>query len=290
MNVGSGGTLIVTNTTRRFAESMGVFKLFLTALLLLAPITEAQEEETGWDLRVCASEDNLPYSNRQLQGFENRVAEIVANELRARLVYIWLPQPHHPEYALMQLREGVCDLFMGVLDGQRPFLTTLAYYRSTNVFVYRKDAPYEVQSLDDAVLRTLHIGVLRGSPPDSALANRGIIANVRHYLANDSLSAIIDAVIADEIDVGIAWGPIAGYFSKQQPVSLELSPVTPEVDFPFNPMVLSISMGVREQDEALCDQLNMAISRRWKEIQAVLTEYGVPLLPLSQPVVSVGGS
>ncbi len=290
MITGPGGTLIVTSTTPPFVKYMGVSKLFLIVLFLLVSITKAQGGEATWDLRVCASENNLPYSNKQQQGFENRVAEVVANELRARLVYVWLPQPHHPEYALMQLREGKCDLFMGVLDRQRPFLTTLAYYRSTNVFVYRKDAPYEVQSLDDAVLRTLRIGVLRASPPDSALANRGIIDNVRHYLANDPPSAIIDAVISDEIDVSIAWGPIAGYFSKQQSVQLQLSPVTPEVDFPFNPMVLSISMGVREQDEALCDQLNVAIALRWKEIQTVLTEYGVPLLPLSQPVISIGGS
>lgn len=274
---------------RFVAKQQSITRLVPLLLALLLSVTLAQTEEGTWDLRVCASEDNLPYSSRQRQGFENRIAMIVADELHAKLTYVWLPQPHHPEYAVMLLREGNCDLFMSVLDGQEPFLTTVAYYRTTNVFVYRQDAPYVVRSLDNPVLRTLRIGVLRGSPPDNALANRGIIDKVHHYRANEPLSSITDAVAAKEIDVGIAWGPVAGYFSKQQPVPLKLTPVSPEVDMPFLPMVLSISMGVREQDEALRDLLNRAIAVRWKDIQAVLENYGVPLLPLSQPTASVSG-
>lgn len=274
---------------RLAAKHKGMTSWILTVLFLLLPIAMAQIKEASWNLRVCANEDNLPYSNRQRQGFENRIAMILADELQAKLTYVWLPQPHHPEYALIQLREGSCDLFMSVLDGQHPFLTTVAYYRSTNVFVYRKDAPYDISSLNDPVLRTLRIGVLRASPPDHALANRGIIDKVHHYLANDPPSSITDAVATKEIDLGIAWGPITGYFSEQQSVPLKLTPVSPEVDMPFLPMVLSISMGVREQDEALRDLLNRAIALRWKEIQAILENYGVPLLPLSQPTASVSG-
>lgn len=274
----------------RFAAwQQTITRLVPLLLALLLSVTLAQTEEASWDLRVCANEDNLPYSNRRRQGFENRVAAIMADELQAKLTYLWLPQPHHPEYALMLLRDGSCDLFISVLDGQDPFLTTVAYYRSTNVFVYRKDAPYEIRSFDDPMLGTLRIGVLRGSLPDSALANRGIIDKVHHYRANEPLSSITDAVAKKEIDVGIEWGPVAGYFSKQQPVPLELTPVSPEVDTPFLPMVLSISMGIREHDEALRDLLNRAIALRWSEIQTVLENYGVPLLPLSQPTVSLSG-
>jgi len=248
----------------------------------------AQTEKTSWELRVCANEDNLPYSNRLQQGFENRVAEILADELKAKLVYVWLPQPHHPEYEVILLRGGNCDLFMGVLDGRDAFITTEAYYRSTYVFVSREDASYDVHSLDDPLLHRLRLGVVRASPPDLALTNRGIVENVLHYFAKDPFSAITDAVAAEKIDLGIVWGPIAGYYSKQQLIPLTLTHVTPEVDMPFLPMVLSMSMGVREQDEALRDLLNRALVIRWKEIQAILNDYGVPLLQLSPPAISIG--
>jgi mxaJ protein len=249
----------------------------------------AAEQETGWELRVCATEDNLPYSNRELQGFENRIAALLADELGASLHYVWLSRTHNPELEASLLREGLCDVFMGVADGQEPFLTTIAYYRSGAMFVSRTDAPFSVTSLDDPALRSLTVGVMSSSPADFALAGRGLIENVRHYFPRDGVEAIIGGVMTGELDLGIVWGPVAGYLARDRE-GLLLTPVTPQIDLPFLPLVLPVSIGVRETDEALRDLLNEAIAIRWDEIQAVLQEFNVPLLPLPRPLPGAGGA
>lgn len=242
-----------------------------------------------WELRVCADPNNLPYSNRSLEGFENRIAKIIADELQAQLTYEWWPQRRG--FIGETLREGRCDVVMGVPDQFPMVLTTQPYYRSGYVFVYRADRNLTIRSLDDPVLKNLRIGVqvigddYANSPPAHALANRGIFNVVGYSVYGDysspaPLSPIMEAVVKGDVDVAIVWGPIAGYFAKRQQVPLRLVPVTPEFEPPFQPMVFSISMAVRQGDEALVKQLDQAIEKRWADIQAVLREYGVPVLPL----------
>jgi mxaJ protein len=258
----------------------------LGAWLLLAAAGLAQ----GWDLRICAQPDSLPYSNRAGKGFENRIAEVIAAEVGARPVYVWLPRANATVRDLL-LRRGECDLVMGVNDGHPGFLTTLAYYRSTFAFVYRSDSPFEIESLDDPDLRELRIGVQvagRGvGAPTLALANRGLLER-QVGLAPDydeplPLSRLVRAVASGQVDVAIVWGPVAGYFAARQEVELEIVPVTPQIDAPFVPMVSSIAMGVRPGDEALRDRLDVALARAWEEVQEILTEYRVPLEPLPAP-------
>jgi mxaJ protein len=239
-------------------------------------------------MRVCAEPNNLPFSNRSEQGFENRIAELIAQELLVELTYAWIPQPRTAIRDAM-IQEGECDLLMGVPDGLEGFVTTLPYYRSTYVFVYRKDSPFEVRSFDDPVLQELSIGVQAPGgqaigPAALALAQRGLIENQRAFVPDQSaphpLASVIQAVADGEVDVAVAWGPVAGYFAGRQAVELELVPVEPEIDAPFLPMVYSISIGLRRGDEDLRDTLHQALAARWDEIQGVLEAYGVPLLPL----------
>jgi len=265
------------------------FKLALGATLLLNAWAAAQD----WEMRVCADPNNLPYSNRQEEGFENRIAEILADELRAELSYVWYPQRQLQVREVF--REGACDLVMGVADGHPLFLTTLPYYQSTYVFVYREDSPFEIDSLDDPDLRGLSIGVQvpggEGSaiPPVQALANRGLAENFvgfsifGDYNQPNPLEPIVGAVAEGEVDVAVVWGPIAGYFAQKQAVPLKLVPVTPPIEPPFLPMVFSISIGLRLGDEDFRDVLDRALAARWDEIQAVLDEFGVPRLPLPNP-------
>jgi quinoprotein dehydrogenase-associated probable ABC transporter substrate-binding protein len=272
-------------------RSLLVLLLAGFALLLVgrAPAQEAEAvQEAGWELHVCAVLDNLPYSNRELQGFENRIAALLADEIGASLHYVWLSRTHDPELEASLLREGICDVFMGVADGQEPFLSTIAYYRSGAVFAVRADAPFSVTSLDDPVLHELTVGVMRSSPADFALAGRGLIENVRHYFPRDGVEAIIDGLMTGELDLAIVWGPVAGYAARDRG-NLILTPVSPQIDLPFLPLVLPVSIGVRKTDEALRDQLNEAIAVRWDEIQAVLQEFNVPLLPLPRPLPGPGG-
>ncbi len=264
------------------------------AALVMGWVSPGQAQ--GWELRVCAETDSLPYSNELEEGFENRIAEMLAEELGAQLSYVWLPQPHARARDVF-IQEGRCDLVIGIPDGHSRFLTSLAYYRTTYVFVHRKDSPYEIDSFDDPDLTGLKIGVqVSGgsiSPASFALAKRELIDNQVGFGSDssqaDPFSAIIRAVIEGEVGVAVVWGPIAGYFAKEQPIELVLTPVRPQIEMPFVSMVAPISVGVRLGDEALRDEVNTALVQRWDDIQGVLEDYGVPLEPLSKPTLKAGG-
>jgi mxaJ protein len=236
-------------------------------------------------LRVCADPNNLPFSNAQRQGFENRLAELVARELHATVEYTWWAQRRG--YVRNTLKAGRCDVIMGVPTGLGPVLVTRPYYRSIYAFVTRRGGP-RIESLDDARLRRLRVGVqiigddFANAPPAMALTHRGIVRNVRGYSVLGDYrepnppSRIIRAVANGEIDVGIAWGPLAGYFARRSAVPLRVTPVSPEVDVPYLPFVFDIGMGVRRGDNALRDSLDAVLTRRRPEIDRLLAEYGVP--------------
>lgn len=263
--------------------------LALLALFLMLGVG-AQAQTPAWEMRVCADPDSPPFSSRNRRGFDNRVAEILADELGARVSYVWWPLGSTMVSA--QLREGHCDLIIGVPDGFGELLHTLVYYKSPYVFVYRRDSPFAVRSLDDPILHELKIGVQRTDiPPHKALLGRGLAANVvlqRGDLGAERLSFVIDAVARGEIDVGIAWGPVAGYYADKQEVQLEVVPVTPEVVLPLLKMSIDMTIAVRQGDEALRDSLERALVSRWGEIQQVIGSYQVPLSPLPQPLLNSG--
>ncbi|HYG79108.1 MAG TPA: substrate-binding domain-containing protein [Pyrinomonadaceae bacterium] len=237
-------------------------------------------------LRVCADPNNLPFSNERREGFENKIAALVAREMNAEVEYTWWAQRRG--FIRNTLRAGECELVVGVPASFELAQTTAPYYRSTYVFVYRKGRGLDIRSFDDPRLRTLKIGVqmigddFSNTPPAHALANRNIIQNVRGYTVYGDYSEanpparIVEAVARGEIDVGVVWGPLAGYFARRQRVPLEVVAVAPEIDPPYLPFVFDISMGVRRGDDALREQLEQILARRRAEIESILDEYGVP--------------
>jgi quinoprotein dehydrogenase-associated probable ABC transporter substrate-binding protein len=249
------------------------------------------------DFRVCADPNNLPFSNQKLEGFENRIAELLARDLGSQVAYTWWPQRRG--FIRNTLRAGTCDVVIGVPAGYDPVLTTRPYYRSTYVFVYPKKAGYQITSLDDSILHQLRIGVhLIGddyvnSPPAHALSAKGIVDKVVGYsvfgdYAEDSPPGkIIAAVAAGEVDMAIVWGPIAGYFAQKQDTPLELVPVPPSTDLSFLPFAYNISLGVRRGDEDLRAKLDKILERKAPEMQKILKEYGVPLVSDQPP--EIGG-
>ena len=266
--------------------------------LLVAPLAAAQKQSAqaeGWEMRVCADPNNLPYSNKAEEGFENRIAQILADQLHAKLTYVWYPQRN----MLIQhvLRAGQCDVIMGVSDGLPQLQTTLPYYRSSYVFVYREDARFKVASFDDPELKKLRIGVqITGGgepPPNTALGHRGMAANLEGYPITgnyDTHAPVLPIVIAvadGDVDVAVVWGPIAGYFAKQQRVPLRVVPVQPQFEPPSLSMVFAISIGLRQGERDFSDLMNRALVERWDDIQGVLKEYGVPLQPLTKPKLSL---
>lgn len=244
-------------------------------------------------LRVCADPNNLPFSNARGEGFENRLATLLAEELGLPLRYTWFAQRRG--FVRETLGAGACDVIPGIVASSDRVLVTRPYYRSTYVFVRRTDSPRtvaRVASLDDPALRRMRIGVhvigddYTNTPPAHALAARGLVEQVRGYQLQgdyaqpDPPRVLVDAVVRGEVDLAIAWGPLAGWAARRgAPVALR--PVTPQIDLPFLPFVYDIAMGVRRADVALRDRLDAALARRADDVAALLAEYGVPVLPTS---------
>jgi mxaJ protein len=241
------------------------------------------------ELRVCADPNNMPFSNMKQQGFENRIAALVAKDLQAHLIYVW--QRMGRGFVREYLDKSQCDLLIGIPSNFRPVLTTSPYYRSSYVFVSRRSRKLQLTSgFDSPALHPLKIGVQvldeEYTPPGEALARRGLQAAIVGFdTTGDSAGSIIKAVANHQVDVAVAWGPLAGYFAQKHHGSLTLTPVEPEIDPPGLPFTFAISMGVRKGNSTLRDDLEQILNKRNSEIRTILDQYGVPQLPLA-PVVS----
>ena len=237
-------------------------------------------------LRVCADPNNLPFSNQRLEGFENKIADLLAQDLGERVEYTWWAQRRG--FFRNTLKAGMCDVVIGVPSGFEMALTTKPYYRSTYVFLSRMDRHVDVKSFDDPVLKKLRIGVQiigddqSNAPPAHALTRRNIVDNVKgftlygDYSQPDPPARIVDAVENGDIDLAIVWGPLAGFFAKKSRVPMKVVPVSPQIDQPFLPFVFDISMGVRRGDQELRDELDQFLEKRRPEIEQILKDYRVP--------------
>ena len=237
-------------------------------------------------LRVCSDPNNLPFSNVRLEGFENKLASLIARDLHADVKYTWWAQRRG--FLRNTLKAHECDVVMGLPTGVDMAAVTQPYYRSTYVFVSRKDRHLGITSFDDPSLKKLKIGVQligddgANAPPAHALATRGVVGNVHgypvygDYTKPNPPARIVDAVANGEIDLAIVWGPLAGYFAKQERVPLDVVPVSPQIDLPFLPFVYDIALATRHDDTALRNELEGVLERRKPEIDRLLAQYGVP--------------
>jgi len=237
-------------------------------------------------LKVCADPNNLPFSNKAGEGFENQLAALVGRELHARIEYVWWAQRRG--YVRNTLKDRRCDLWPGVATQLDMLATTEPYYRSTYVFLTRADRNLDIASFDDPRLKHLTVGVqmvgndAQNTPPAHALARRGIVGNVRGYMLYGDYAqpnppaGIVQAVDRGDIDVAVVWGPLAGYFAAQAAHPLRIAPVQPWLDGPQWPMVFDISMGVRREDTKLKSELDQVLERRARDVKALLARYHVP--------------
>jgi quinoprotein dehydrogenase-associated probable ABC transporter substrate-binding protein len=232
------------------------------------------------ELRVCADPNNLPFSNQQGDGFENRIAELMGRSLSLPVKYTWFPQV--VGFVRNTLGAGACDLVMGTVVGDEVMQTTTPYYYTSYVFLSRKDAGWRFSGFDDPALKPLHIGIVGGTPPADLLVRHGLMANARPYALtvdtryeSPTHQMVLD-ISEGRIDAGLLWGPIAGYYiaHDQLPltmVALKSDPGAPRMDY-------HIAMGVRGNEPEWRRRINAAIHENQAAIDAILRDYGVPLL------------
>ncbi len=260
----------------------------LVAAASVALMGSAPQPDT--ELRVCADPYNMPFSNDREEGFENKIAHVVASDLNASVVNYWWPQRRG--FLRNSILSGYCDVLIGAPVGLDPVATTKPYYRSTYYFVYRADRGLTIRSLDDSILKHLRIGVnmigydATNTPPAQALSSHGVVGLVGfgNFLNPDPKADhpqdIIDAVAKDSIDVAIVWGPKAGYWAKREPVPLTLVALPDSDPVSGMPFAFSMAMGVRHRDKELKARLDSVIDRRHGEILRVLEAYNVPMIEL----------
>ena len=260
-------------------------RLFIAAAVLLLGSCDLIPQRT---LTACADPNNLPFSNKAGEGFENKLAQIIASDLHARLDYVWWAQRRG--YVRNTLNERKCDFWPGIGSNVEMVATTRPYYRSTYVFVSRASEKLNGLTLDDPRLKTLKIGVelvgddASNTPPAHALAARGIISNVHGYMLYGDYSKpnppaqILQAVEHGDVDVALVWGPLAGYFAARSPIPLKLEPVTPWMADMQWPMQFDISVGVQKDDEKLLKQIDQVIERHSADIAKLLEAYHVPVV------------
>lgn len=260
----------------------------LTSALLVS-WSAAHAEPAQRVLSVCSVPDNLPFSNERSEGFENKIAEVLADAMHAELRYTFSEQRRGFFRRTLQAKK--CDVVIGVPAGLAGVDTTRPYYVSGYVFVSPAGAQTPV-GFDDPALRRMKVGLeaigLEGAntPPAMALARRGLGESVVGFTKIDGAEAggsrasvMIDAVARHEIDTAITWGPFGGYFAKRHPGALVVTPIAADPKQPGVPFSYPISAAVREGDAQLLADLQDALDRSQAAIRSILQDYGVPLLP-----------
>jgi quinoprotein dehydrogenase-associated probable ABC transporter substrate-binding protein len=232
-------------------------------------------------LRVCADPRNLPFSDEKGEGFENRLAELLAEKLHKKLDYTFFPQA--TGFVRMTLAAHRCDVIMGFPQGDELVQGTNPYYRTSYALVSKPGSGLEdVTSLADERLKSKHLGIIAGTPPATNMAANGLMANARPYplmidtRIDSSAAAMMKDLAAGEIDAAVLWGPMAGYYAKQPKPALHVTPLVAEKSGPK--LIYRIGMGVRPADQNWKRLLNRLIEENQPAINKILLDYGVPLL------------
>lgn len=264
----------------------------LAAVLLAGPAIALERDA----FRVCADPNNLPFSHKNLQGFENRLADLWAERLGLKLEYTWFPQRmgfvRNTLRSKNERNEYKCDVVMGVADGYDLLQTTKPYYRSTYALVYVKgrglddvQTGQDFANLDDERKSGLRIGAFDATPGPAWLSHHGMLRQMVAYHAqsgdpDEYPGEILEqALTAGQLDAAIIWGPIAGYFAKQaEEVEMVVIPLESEPGARFD---FAISAGVRRGETEAKQQLEQLMDETSDEIQALLESYNVPLLDLA---------
>ncbi|MDD4931978.1 MAG: quinoprotein dehydrogenase-associated putative ABC transporter substrate-binding protein [Methylacidiphilaceae bacterium] len=269
----------------------GLFQWGWSALFLfLSSVCLVSAQPADLPLRVCGDPGNMPLSNSRGEGFQNKLAELLARAMGKRLDYFWYT---YYERGLVRatLNASRCDLLFDMPPDFELALPTKPYYKSAFVLVTRKDRNLHIRSLDDPILKTLRIGVFQASAARDALRNHGIQHNtVVHYIFYDSRvhpeqhpAEQVEQVIQGTLDACAIWGPMAGYYVAKAKAPLDITPLNTMEE--TVPLEYAMALAVPKGDKSLRDGLNRAMEEHKTEIKEILTEFGVPLVHCPECIV-----
>jgi len=231
--------------------------------------------------RACGDPRNMPFSNDKGEGFENKLAELFAAKLGKKLSYTYFPQA--TGFVRMTLAAYRCDVIIGFPQGDDQAQVTIPYYRTTYALVTKRGSGLEdVTTIDDPRLKDKHVGVVARTPPSTNMAMNGLLARAKSYplfvdtRADSSAQAMMDDLARGEIDCGILWGPLAGYYAGRAEPPLVVVPLLKEKSGPQ--MTFRIGMGVRPSDQEWKRTLSRLIKENQAEINKLLISYNVPIL------------
>jgi quinoprotein dehydrogenase-associated probable ABC transporter substrate-binding protein len=254
----------------------------LLAALILPPSAQAQTAEliARTELKVCADPSDLPFSNKAGEGFENKIATLIGQDLGVPVNYVWFPQV--VGFVRNTLRAHQCDLVMGAVSGDAVMEETNPYYHSGYMVVTRKDSGLKIQSLADPALAGKKIGLVAATPPTDLLLKHHLMPQVTTYaLAVDTRfesppRAMLQDVVDGKLDVGLIWGPFAGFYIKRD--KLPLDAVFLDSEDGSTRLDFHIAMGVRAGEPEWRRRINQAIEHQHGEIAKILADYAIPQL------------
>lgn len=272
----------------------GMAALFVTATSSLTARAELpSSREVGLTaFKVCAAPHNLPFSNRAEEGFENKIAKLMAADLGLPLSYVWMPQS--VGFVRNTLNTRVCDVIMGIASGDDLVQNSNPYYRSIYAFVTRTGSELSPTTLSDPSLKGHSIGVVAGTPPVDGLVAAGYAAQLRPYQLvvdtryNAPGQDLINDLAAGKVDVAVMWGPIAGYLVKQTKTPLTVTPLLHEKDKLH--IEFRITMGLRHNEPKLKYLLNTELRKLKPQIDAILADYGVPMIDDDDQIIAPSAS
>ena len=281
---------------RALARRPMLMALAAAAALAGSPGLRAEDSNTGElvdrnAFRVCADPSDLPFSDDQGQGFENKIAELMAQKLDVPLTYTYYPDALG--FVRNTLRANRCDVIMGVVAADELVQNTNPYYRSTYVLAYRDGEGDRFGDLDSPLMQLARIGVVAGTPVADLLARKGLVDQAQGYKLNvdtrveQPARRMIEDLAAGQIDAALLWGPIAGYWGERQKVPIKLVPLASDPRAKLR-LDFRISMGVRPNEPQWKHDLNDLIRELQPQIQAILADYGVPLLDAQGRLIETG--
>jgi len=242
-------------------------------------IGEIRRVEDTTEFKVCADPDNMPFSNLKQEGFEDKIAALIAEDLGKKLSFAYAY--NRQGFLRNTINANRCDVIMSTTSDFDALLTSKPYYRSTHVFVYRKDSGYNITDWDSPDLRKGVIGIIGESPATRPLADHDLMGNARPYRMQRDLnlppSFLIDDLAKGDIDVAIVWGPIGGYYAKQSKVPMVVVPIPEYEDTNVHGKEYwNISVGVRKRDKERLAKIQEVLDKRQADIYKILDSYGIP--------------